>query len=369
MGHRNSTKSIKMTSGGVKMKWLNHKAFIISLLIAWPFFFEGPQICSFLPSIGEGQALAPAEEWWDEAYQYRAAIKVTNNSAAEPVPIGYSVWLTFDHATLVSDSKSLFDTGNDVRVVYWTGSGWTELDRAVDPCTLNQDSYYQGDPRFDWNKDTTRIWFKTQAVIAASGFDDNYYLYYGNDSPAAVMDDYSNLYDLWDPWDYADWPEASANWTQFTEEYYHPVDDTIYKTSNFCEDCASVPAPSDINWTTYNRVISWAYLDSCRGRKQRNRHPGRGVVDTPPIRGLWQRERRPQRSGCARDRLATKVERCRQQIWPKPHRKHQHANRIGYQLQHCADHNDRRRGRIWRRFGDRIEGHRPYPRSGLYHPI
>jgi hypothetical protein len=184
------------------MKRLNHKAFIISLLIAWPFFFDGPQICSFLPSIGEGQAAAPAEEWWDAAYQYRVAIKVTNNSADDELPIGYSVWLTFEHATLVSDSKSL-QSGDDVRVVYWDAESevWTELDRGVDPCTLytgGTPAYFSPDDRFDWNEATTRIWFKTQAVIAASGDDDNYYLYYGNDSPGAVMDDYSNLYDLWE---------------------------------------------------------------------------------------------------------------------------------------------------------------------------
>ncbi len=100
---------------------------------------------------------------WSADYDYRRQSTVRAQNA---VATGYAVALTFNHATLVSAGKSLA-SGNDVRVRYWNGSTWVELDRVLDPTSA-------------WNTATTTIWFPLQAPIAANATNTNYYLYYGN---------------------------------------------------------------------------------------------------------------------------------------------------------------------------------------------
>ncbi|MGH7408668.1 MAG: DUF2341 domain-containing protein [Candidatus Methylomirabilales bacterium] len=114
-------------------------------------------------------ALAATPAWWDCNYGYRKQITVTTGTSA--VPNGYTVSLTFDHAALVSavPSKSLA-SGNDVRVLYWTGAAWVEVNRVIDSAS-------------SWNNAATKIWFNLMAAISSSSSDNNYYLYYGN--PAA----------------------------------------------------------------------------------------------------------------------------------------------------------------------------------------
>lgn len=98
----------------------------------------------------------------------RRPIIVTTGAAGTPNE--YSLSLQLDHAAMVGAGKSLA-SGNDVRVVYWTGTQYYELDRILDPGSA-------------WNTATTRIWFKSQAAIGANGSNStNYFLYYGN--PAA----------------------------------------------------------------------------------------------------------------------------------------------------------------------------------------
>ncbi|MFW9902420.1 MAG: hypothetical protein ACFFDY_14225, partial [Candidatus Thorarchaeota archaeon] len=89
--------------------------------------------------------------WYDEDWPYRKVINITAGSVA--VPSGYTVSLTFDHASLVSMGRSRAD-GNDIRVAYLSGSDWEELDRMLDPGS-------------SWDRNSTRIWFKTQAAISA----------------------------------------------------------------------------------------------------------------------------------------------------------------------------------------------------------
>ncbi|MFX1432125.1 MAG: DUF2341 domain-containing protein, partial [Promethearchaeota archaeon] len=132
-------------------------------------------------------------DWYNADWQYRKLINITTGSAA--VPSNYSISLTFDHASLVNLGRSRAD-GNDIRVVYNTGSDWDDLDRILDSGS-------------SWNNETTMIWFKIQTSIAASSFDSNYYLYYGNSlagSPPInstniflLYDDFeSGNFDLWD---------------------------------------------------------------------------------------------------------------------------------------------------------------------------
>lgn len=100
--------------------------------------------------------------WWDSDYGYRRQIFITNNAGTD-LKSGYTVKTVLNTASLVSEGKML-PAGNDLRVCYWDGSNWTELDRDV----INMDSA------------STEVWFKTQADISTS--DSNYYIYYDNPS-------------------------------------------------------------------------------------------------------------------------------------------------------------------------------------------
>ncbi|MDZ7379745.1 MAG: DUF2341 domain-containing protein, partial [candidate division KSB1 bacterium] len=116
--------------------------------------------------------------WWNSSYLYRQKITVTAGSVS--VPSGYSVAVILNHASLVTAGKSLL-SGNDVRVVYWNGASWVELDRVLDSGSA-------------WNNSSTKIWFRTQAAIAASASDGNYHLYYGNPSAVAPPTNPANVF-------------------------------------------------------------------------------------------------------------------------------------------------------------------------------
>ncbi|HYM33775.1 MAG TPA: DUF6701 domain-containing protein, partial [Steroidobacteraceae bacterium] len=111
----------------------------------------------------EARAAAPAGAWWDGNYTYSQQISIPAGASA--LVTAYSTSVIFDHATQVAAGHSLAN-GNDVRIVYWNGTTWIELDRIADPDN-------------SWNTSTTKIWFRTQAAIASGATDDNYYLYYG----------------------------------------------------------------------------------------------------------------------------------------------------------------------------------------------
>jgi hypothetical protein len=137
--------------------------------------------------------------WWDSSYAYRK--KITVSAGSESVPSGYSVSVTFDHAALVNavpSSKSLA-SGDDIRIARWDGSTWTELDRILDESS-------------SWNNASTKIWFRTQAAISASGSDGNYYLYYGNTTPGSLLANKANVFDLWDDFD------DITNWTKWVDD-------------------------------------------------------------------------------------------------------------------------------------------------------
>jgi len=126
-------------------------------------------------------ALAATPVWWNCNHGYRKQITV---SASAAVPNGYTVSLTFDHASLVFAGKALA-SGNDVRVLYWTGAAWAELDRLLDPGSA-------------WNNGSTKIWFKTQASISSSSSDSNYYLYYGYSGAGSPPANGANVFLFYD---------------------------------------------------------------------------------------------------------------------------------------------------------------------------
>jgi hypothetical protein len=115
---------------------------------------------------------------WDANYGYRKKIAITAGSA--DIPADYSVSMTLDHAALVSAGKSLA-SGDDLRVVHWDGSNWTELDRALDPLSA-------------WNDSSTKIWFALVDPITASSSDGTYYLHYGYPLASNPPDDWANVF-------------------------------------------------------------------------------------------------------------------------------------------------------------------------------
>lgn len=129
--------------------------------------------------------------WWDSNYNYRKKITITDNAAG--LPSGYSVNLTIDTKTLVSNGKMLA-SGNDLRIVRFNGSSWVELDRE----TLNM------------NTSSTQVWLKTQSAISSRDSDNSYYVYYGYSGAQTPPANRSRVYDFWD-----DFNDGSLNpsWT------------------------------------------------------------------------------------------------------------------------------------------------------------
>ena len=107
--------------------------------------------------------------WFDPDYGFRRNVTVLTGTAA--VEAGYSTRLTLDHASLVSGSQSLA-SGDDVRIAYWDGDSWIELDRVPDPLSA-------------WDNAATKLWFPLVNPIAEDDSDPGYYVYYGNDLAAA----------------------------------------------------------------------------------------------------------------------------------------------------------------------------------------
>ena len=137
------------------------------------------------------------------AWTLERQITITTGAAAAPA--GYSIPIQIDHASLVTAGKAL-SGGNDVRIAYWNGTAWVELDRVLDAGSA-------------WNSAGTTLWFKTQAAIQANSNDTNYYLFYGNPSgftppasPANVFllsDDFET--DNFNKWISSDM--GGTNWT------------------------------------------------------------------------------------------------------------------------------------------------------------
>jgi hypothetical protein len=130
--------------------------------------------------------------WWNVNYSYRRQITIMNN-VASVLDAGYSVCVMFNTSSLVSAGKML-SSGNDLRVAYWSGSGWAELDREV----------------IDMNSTSTKVWFKTQETIEANGSKNNYYIYYGNPSAGSPPANKSNVYLWFDSFDRSDNPGVTT---------------------------------------------------------------------------------------------------------------------------------------------------------------
>ncbi len=240
--------------------------FVRDMRAARSFQLITPSLLRFTMALGDGSGAIPTVEYQlngttnnldtrtSADFDYRRRLTVTAGASA--LPVGYSVSVAFDHASLVTAGKSLV-SGDDVRIRYWTGTQWVELDRFKDPPT-------------SWNTATTRIWFKLQAAIAASGSNNNYYLHYGDLSagPPPANGDYVFL-------DYED-GTTLANWTRqdaCNGTNTASADGFIFQaTSNSCDREYSKPlANGDVE-------IFWGFQSNGPAGINTNRHmPGMGA--------------------------------------------------------------------------------------------
>jgi len=123
--------------------------------------------------------------WWNSDYAYRRVVTILNN-AASPLSANYTLSVTIDTVSPVSSGK-LMPSGNDLRLVYDSGSNWVELDREVD----------------GMNTSSTQVWFMTQASILANSSNNNYYIYYGNPNSGSPPANQSHIYLWFDEFDRA----------------------------------------------------------------------------------------------------------------------------------------------------------------------
>ncbi len=149
---------------------------------------------SLLVGSSSTPASATTSSWWNGSWAHRLNVQIVTSDA---LPAGYSLSFTLDHQSLVSNGKSLA-SGNDVRVAYWNGSAWSELDRVL---AIGS----------SWNSTTTTLYFRTATAIGASTTSTDYYLYFGNPGAGSPPADANNVYDLFD--DFADGTIDSGKWT------------------------------------------------------------------------------------------------------------------------------------------------------------
>jgi type II secretory pathway pseudopilin PulG len=192
------------------------------------FAMISPTLLRFATALGDGTGASPTVEYRLNAgtgemeyrvaadFAYRRRITITATAA---VPAGYAVAVVFDHAAMVAAGKSLA-SGDDVRLRYWTGTRWVELDRFKDVPT-------------SWNTTGTRVWFRLQAAIAAGRTDNNYFLHYGElgAAPPPANGDYIFL-------DYED-GATLAGWTRrdACSGVHAPSPDGFVFTANSGANC------------------------------------------------------------------------------------------------------------------------------------
>ncbi len=135
--------------------------------------------------------------WWDQRWFYRKQISITNRSSSV-LPDTYEIKLIFDHQKLVAEGKSLA-SGDDVRIVYFDGVSFTEIERYLDPLASS------------WNQSNTTIWFRLQApILSAPASSDKYAIYYGTDAITAANppDNPANVFTFFD-----DFESGANGWT------------------------------------------------------------------------------------------------------------------------------------------------------------
>ncbi|MEK7449617.1 MAG: hypothetical protein AAB019_09050 [Planctomycetota bacterium] len=186
-------------------------------------------------------------DWWNTAYSYKQQLQITNISN-QTLGAGYTVKLLLDHYGLAQAGQSL-TSGNDVRIIYWNGSTYVELDR------FNETT---------WNRERTLaiISFKTQSAIPPGGADSNYFLYYGNSSAAAPPANPQNVYLFWDDfstgldtvntWDILGTPDINSGRVTLD------TGEAIATKATYSKTMAEVV----LRWNSDGRTVGWGWINN-----------------------------------------------------------------------------------------------------------
>ncbi len=206
---------------------MSHKPIIISFFVILSLLLTGFWADALAAPLNQPDRGLPADL---PGYGYQIHLQVHNNSTTDVLPSGYTVSYTLDTATLIPEQMQ--DDCDDLRITY-NGGTEAELDRLVSGC----------------NTATTLVLFRTQASIAASGLDTNYFLYYGNAGAGAPPSNPVNVFAFYD-----DFQDGDANGWTVTKGTWGIVNDAgnyIYRYTgggaNWPLTYASVPL-SDLDY-------------------------------------------------------------------------------------------------------------------------
>jgi len=134
--------------------------------------------------------LDPESTWWSSYWLYRREINITNTFTS-PVSQNYSVKLVLN-----TTGNNFLANGNDVRIVLFNGTNWVEIDR------VNETGF---------NSSATEIWFKLQSNISVGGYNDSYYVYYGNPAAGSPPANRSKVYLWFDDFNRLDTTDITIN--------------------------------------------------------------------------------------------------------------------------------------------------------------
>lgn len=119
------------------------------------------------------------ESWWNQDFPKRRAL------AVQAAPFQYTMRLVLDDSTVPTAQELVEQSeiagGQDLRVVRFDGTLWTELDRQI----------------LAFDATSVEIRFQIQEAAGFAGESERYYLYYGNISAAAELADLSKVYRRW----------------------------------------------------------------------------------------------------------------------------------------------------------------------------
>jgi uncharacterized repeat protein (TIGR01451 family) len=162
---------------------MRHPSATVLHLIVWPAITAAIAILPRIPSPAQPWGASAAEaplgspvaavtqgSTWPAGYSIRRPITITTgpNSPAGGYA-GYTVRLTgFDTASEVAEGDMRAD-GNDLRIFYWTGTGWVEVPRLAT----------------GFGSADTHVIFKLQTDIPANSANTDHYIFYGNPGAGA----------------------------------------------------------------------------------------------------------------------------------------------------------------------------------------
>ena len=272
---------------------------------------------------------AVTSEWWDTDYLYRQNLAVsTGPQQPDRGYYGYTLRVpALNTQALIAAGEMQADC-DDLRVLYFDGSAWTELDRHVIDCGAA----------------VSDVRFAAPVGMASNAIDDDFYLYYGNPAAGAPAPlGTSNVY-LWfddasvnraasyirgrvDNWHGNGWDNSLAwnpagfytydNGDNFTSGYRLAVDerDVCIEAEFFHVDCYALNLTSGVlvrgiiqsgsggseysdHYYTSNRgeqarpgcTANGYSHDGAIMRRQRNQNAVQGVNPGDIVNNVWRRQ-------------------------------------------------------------------------------